>query len=357
MDFGQVNGRRLQRQFSTRAAAEAALSVARAEKLQSGVSAIAELSGADRAAFAAARDRLASVGATIGEAVEHFTATMPRERAGLDRAAAAFLAAKEASGRRPEYVAGLRRYMAAFVAGRGGVAVASIGPAAIDQWFRSRGEAARTARGNLGRLSSFFGFCHRRGWVALNPVAMVERVRVDDRPPLILSPGAAQRVLEGVRLHDPRLLGYVALGLFAGVRPAECGRLPWAPVELDRRLLTIDAAASKVRRRRIVDLCPAAVAWLRIAKAVPARRGGSWVAPRGAANIRRRLRVVRARLSPPVPWGHDILRHSAASYMMARDKDAGRVADQLGNSAAILLRHYRELVSAEAAAQYWEIKP
>lgn len=56
-------------------------------------------------------------------------------------------------------------------------------------------------------------------------------------------------------------------------------------------------------------------------------------------------------------WPQDCLRHTAASYAMARDRNAAIVADRLGNSADVLLTHYRELVSKEAALAFWEIKP
>ena len=56
-------------------------------------------------------------------------------------------------------------------------------------------------------------------------------------------------------------------------------------------------------------------------------------------------------------WPQDCLRHTAASFMIAQHRDAGFVADCLGNSPGILLRHYRELVSAEDCAAFWSISP
>lgn len=42
---------------------------------------------------------------------------------------------------------------------------------------------------------------------------------------------------------------------------------------------------------------------------------------------------------------------------MAKYRDAALVADKLGNSPSILLRHYRELVTHEAATAFWSIRP
>jgi hypothetical protein len=58
-----------------------------------------------------------------------------------------------------------------------------------------------------------------------------------------------------------------------------------------------------------------------------------------------------------VTWKHNALRHSFASYRFAQTGDAGRVAGELGNSTAIVHRHYRELVSAQDAAAWFAVKP
>ena len=65
---------------------------------------------------------------------------------------------------------------------------------------------------------------------------------------------------------------------------------------------------------------------------------------------------MREEMGWPV-WPQDLLRHTAASYLVARDGDAGKVALQLGNSAAVLLLNYRELVEKEDAAAFFELGP
>src|SRR5208337_3249034 len=54
----------------------------------------------------------------------------------------------------------------------------------------------------------------------------------------------------------------------------------------------------------------------------------------------------------PVTWKANGLRHSFASYRFAQTGDAGRVAGECGNSAAVVHRHYRELVKL-ADAERW----
>lgn len=153
-----------------------------------------------------------------------------------------------------------------------------------------------------------------------------------------------------VKRNSPRGLAWFALALLAGVRPEEADRLQWSDIDLDRGMVTVDAAASKVRSRRIIHLMPAAVAWLKSARKLGAEMG----VPR--ITRRRYLRAVRAKLGFE-KWPTDLLRHTAASYLLAHHQDAGKVALELGNSPAVLFRHYRELVTREAAERFWNLKP
>ena len=51
------------------------------------------------------------------------------------------------------------------------------------------------------------------------------------------------------------------------------------------------------------------------------------------------------------------LRHSYASYRFAQTSDAGKVAGEMGNTAIIVHKHYRALVSAKAAEKWFSIRP
>jgi hypothetical protein len=59
----------------------------------------------------------------------------------------------------------------------------------------------------------------------------------------------------------------------------------------------------------------------------------------------------------PVEWKANALRHPYASYRFALTGDAGRAAGELGNSAAVVHRHYRELVKPEAPAAWFDVRP
>ena len=115
-------------------------------------------------------------------------------------------------------------------------------------------------------------------------------------------------------------------------------------------MVFIDAAASKVRRRRIVRLEPAAVAFLKHARDSDSRL------PVSRETRRRYLVHAKTKLGFD-SWPQDLARHTAASYLLDHHQDAGRVAESLGNSPGILGRHYKEIVHPRECMAFWDVRP
>lgn len=198
----------------------------------------------------------------------------------------------------------------------------------------------------LTRVATLFSFATRRGWCASNPCDRMEKPHVETGIPQILTVDEARKVLRFTRDNMPRFMPWLALVLFAGIRPEEIDSLTWSAIDMDRGILTLDAASSKVRARRIVHLKPTVIAWLRL--------GGDMPLPQ--VTRRRCLRRLREVLGWS-EWRKDCLRHSAASYWLASDPDPARIALELGNSAGVLFKHYRALVKDTAAKEFWALMP
>jgi len=256
--------------------------------------------------------------------------------------------AKESSNLRPCYVKELRRVLEQFCDGRENRPIKSVTVAEVEDWIDANAKKPGTRATLITRLSALFSFAFRRAHIDSNPVDRIDRVRLERCPPKILSPQQASELIAATVKHAAELIAYVSLGLYCGVRPAELKRLDWESVDLSRGMVRIDAAASKVRRRRIIHAHPVAMHWLAMA---PKRQGP--VAPK--SHVRPRRRIERA--LGWAAWPHDLLRHTAASYLLALHQDAGKVAMWLGNSPGILLRHYHELVSPDDCRRFWEIQP
>jgi integrase len=57
-------------------------------------------------------------------------------------------------------------------------------------------------------------------------------------------------------------------------------------------------------------------------------------------------------------WPQNALRHSFASYHLARFNDAAGLALELGHSNSnLVLQHYRQVVKPRQAERYWKIAP
>ena len=55
-------------------------------------------------------------------------------------------------------------------------------------------------------------------------------------------------------------------------------------------------------------------------------------------------------------WPENALRHSFVSYHLAFYNDVARTEIQAGHDRKVLFRHYRELVTAASAEEFWAVQ-
>jgi integrase len=139
-------------------------------------------------------------------------------------------------------------------------------------------------------------------------------VVIERKRPQILTVEQAKKCATVIRHEFPVALGWLALALFCGLRPEEAEKLQWSGIDLQKGIVTVDAAASKVRWRRLVYCTPCSIQWLTKAKALNA----SLPIPRQTR--RRALALMGAKLGFNF-WPKDILRHTCASMLMATWED------------------------------------
>lgn len=275
----------------------------------------------------------------------------------LSHAIEAVVESKRQCGRRPKYVHRLGKYLTMFARGRESIPLAHVTLELLEDWFTTRNEKPVCRSSNIGLFSALLSFGVRKGWISDNPARRLEKPFVDRKPPKILSVHEAKKVLQlafQYGHHMPpkrgRWLAYVILGAFVGLRPTEILRTTWGSYRPDDGLWIVDAEASKTRRRRVIRLEPNAILWLNLAKSMSRLEGYNFI------GCRRFNRAIAKKLRLP-GWPQDYLRHSAASYLLAKHRNAGLVAGLLGNSASILTTHYMELVSPRECEAYWNLTP
>ena len=197
-----------------------------------------------------------------------------------------------------------------------------------------------------------FSFAVAEGYCASNPIAGIPLYDVPDKAPAILSIEQATRLIGAAAETESKLglLGYITLGLFAGLRRAEIERLNWSAFKVERRMVTVDGSIAKTGSIRNVALSDNALAWLNICALASGR-----VTP---PNLNHRLRRLRF-LAGIDQWAGNELRHSFASYHFDLHQNAPLTAAQLGHFSGcqMLFEHYRSLVPLGDGQRFFNITP
>jgi integrase len=196
-------------------------------------------------------------------------------------------------------------------------------------------------------IKVFFSFAKSRAYLPKSEATAVEvlsKVKEGETKTEIFTPEKMELLLSKAPAH---LIPIYAIGGFAGLRTAEIGRLSWTSVNLDRRIIELRAGQAKTASRRIVPISENLACWLKL---LP--REGMIVPDED------RFRQATAYAKNlELSWPHNVLRHSYISYRLASIQNAHQVALEAGNSPTIIFKHYRELVSREAAEQWFAITP
>ena len=228
-------------------------------------------------------------------------------------------------------------------------------PNAIEALLKGVADTYRNAL--LREIRAIFAFAVKRGWCAANPVARMDfaRVRIGEREVYSVAESAA--ILETAERHDPTLLPFFAIGLFAGIRVYELLRLEWKNVDIEEGSIDLPASITKRERRRSVPIEPALRAWLERAIWLNGIPNG-YVCPLrtyNALRVRQRLLFKTAK----VQWRQNAARHSFASYWLAEHGDLTALALRLGHAGGleVLHTHYHRAVRKADAVKFWANKP
>ena len=340
-------GKRSRSFFETQGEAETFAEQKNIELLNGGIEA-AQFPSALRVMAREAATTLALFGKNIRDAVEFY---LPHLQA-MNRTCTflelkdELLIAKKKDGASVRYLSDLRSRLGQFATSMGHKTVASITAREVDEWLRAL-EVSATTRNNFRRvLIVAFNFAQAAGYCVDNPAETSAKAKEVEAPVGILTVDETSRLLTSA---PATLIPYVAIGAFAGLRRAELERLEWEEVDFQAGVIEVTASKAKSARRRVVKIMPNLAQWLR-----PYAKNRGDVTP---SDYRELLDATRKAASIEV-WPNNALRHSFASYHLARFKDAGALAHELGHTNATLIyQHYRQVVRPAQAARYWKITP
>jgi integrase len=347
----QVGGERIRETFPTKAEAETRAAQIRTQVENEGRAAFT-LPANVRAEAADAINQLKPYDASIREAVEHYVEHVLKYRTAptVAEVVKKLLADAATNQRRERTIKDLKSRLGAFVKSYGKRRIAEITREELKAWLNDPTLGARSRINYAVKLSQLWNYAIAEGWAENNIVASLPRPDAEDTDPAIFTVEQAARLLEHAEQRD--LLAYVAIGLFAGLRSAEILRLDWSSVKLAERSIIIGANVAKKRSRRVVEINDTLAAWLPLC----AKSKGAVVPLESNRTLYARL----AKLATDAgleKWPDNGLRHSCASYTLALTGDAVKTAYQLGNSADMIHRHYKALVTAADAKRFFELRP
>src|SRR5208282_5127675 len=143
----------------------------------------------------------------------------------------------------------------------------------------------------------------------------------------------------------------IAIGGCAGLRTAEILRLTWEDVFRVPGHIEITAGKSKTRQRRLVEVCPALVAWLNPYRTFSS--GSIWSGTEDTFQIAFRELCEQAGVARKANG----LRHAFCTYHFALHANENLTAQQAGNSPAMIHAHYKGLATKKEAEKWFGVRP
>jgi integrase len=266
---------------------------------------------------------------TIGELVEKFKADRQRTK------------------KTQAYLDDLRKRLRRFEEHFGSNFMASdVTADGIEEWLETLGVGARSQNNFKSNVGCAFSFAVKRDFITANPFLAVEKIKEQKPAPAVFTPKQAAALLAAA---DTKLVPFLAIGLFAGLRPdSEMARMDWSQVDFDAGLIEV-TTDNKTASRRLVTMSDNLKAWL-----APYREAKGKLMPTNCRN----LRYAAMKDAGVKKWVPDVMRHSFASYHLAMSDNASKTALELGHSTTkTLFEHYRNLVKPDAAKAFWSICP
>lgn len=196
-----------------------------------------------------------------------------------------------------------------------------------------------------------FALSPRNKWVKVNVVEHVATKSVQDKEVTAFTVPQAKQVLAAANAELPRLLPFLVLGMFCGLRISEIERASWE----DINWVTKTVHAGKFKRKnsmanRYVVIKPAGLAWLERCR----KESGPFIET-GESGRRADLNKLR---ELTFDFDHNIFRHTFGSFHIEAFKNAPDTAQQMGHtSVQMIAKHYRKPIPQLVALGFWNLTP
>lgn len=351
----RVNGERVFRRYTVAQEAVDKAAELRSQRQREG-SAAFTLPAAVRVEASKCIEKLKPFDVEITEAVDYYVEHVLayRDKPIVNAVLAEIIEAKRTNGRREKTITSFRTRCERFALTFGERRLATVTPEEIRTWLTDESvhgeKLGPVSRINyLVAIGNLFSYGVKHGYCDRNTAKLVDRPSRESGEIKFLTVEQVVSLL----LHAEKceLVPYVALGVFAGLRPEkELRALDWSKINLAERTIRIDAALAKTRQRRVIEVDAALVSYL-----TPYAKRRGPVVELDSQEFRKRWEACR-KDAGCVPWPHDVLRHTYATYSLAAFNDIGKLSLQMGNSPQVIHSAYKGLVSKADADRFWALR-
>jgi integrase len=218
-------------------------------------------------------------------------------------------------------------------------------PAQIQDFLTGLRLSPRSVNNFRMAISNLFAHARLRNHTPkdFDPVENIPKAKEADGEVEIYSTDELNSLLASARTE---MVPYLAIAAFSGLRQAELSRLNSTEVKDDH--IFVLGGNTKTGRHRQVPILPNLAAWLR-----PYRQESGLIVP--FKNVTNQLcKLLR---ECEIESKHNGLRHSFGSHRLAILKDPAKVAYEMGNTPAMVFRHYRKVVTEMEASRWFGLYP
>ena len=289
---------------------------------------------------------------SLAEVGRFFLDRHTTKRITLEDSVLEYFTAKENDGLREISIKGIKHHVLRLSKNLGARIVSEIRLTDIQEVIKSEGIGLRSIKNYKRDWGALFNWGKTMGYCTENPTTALKVPKEDSLDPSTVTPEQADLILRNAVSMRPEFVPYFTLGLFCGIRPNELTILEADCMTREEGHVFVGSAKAKTRENRFVTIPDNAKAWL---DQYPIQDKVCGCPLRGVQKI---VSII-SKAAGMDSWPRDVMRHSFASYHLALWRDAAKTAHELGHrrDQQMLWKHYRALVTYEAAVQYFGIIP
>lgn len=366
---GVVQGKKIRKEFGEDAfdGIENALVCAkqwyedkRAE-IRSDRSAVVNMPDKDRWTYMGALERLTnypelSLNEVIEMGLKYYREHLVKKTVTVEVAVAEFLKFK-ASGKHPakaSYLSSMGAMLRSFAKEFGPRKLTEIKAQEIEVFLENR-DLSPVSWNNWRRdLRTMFNFARseRNLWIKTNPAESVRLEKIIRDEVTILSIEEAKKVLKKATEFYDRLVPFLVVGMFGGLRRDEAQAMSWEDINWQDSTIKVLNAKAHSKRYRYVHLEPVLRAWLE--KYRPESDSG----PTCTMRYARRNDLKGLSMKTGINCSENLYRHSFGSYHYAAYENAEKTMLEMGHTNRTTFEtYYKRGISKPRALPYWELTP